>query len=56
MENPKVAILSASPEEGPISIVVLAITGRASPHVHNGVVHVGDENTYVRIVITLIAP
>lgn len=24
------------------------LTGRASPHLHNGVIHIGDENTYVR--------
>ncbi|XP_058797363.1 inactive ubiquitin carboxyl-terminal hydrolase MINDY-4B isoform X2 [Phymastichus coffea] len=46
LEDPRASILGGSPEEGPISLVLLAITGRASPHVHNGVVHVGDENTY----------
>ncbi|XP_008203225.2 inactive ubiquitin carboxyl-terminal hydrolase MINDY-4B isoform X1 [Nasonia vitripennis] len=46
MEDPRASILSGCPEEGPLSLVVLAITGRASPHLHNGVIHVGDENTY----------
>ncbi|XP_076172182.1 inactive ubiquitin carboxyl-terminal hydrolase MINDY-4B isoform X2 [Ptiloglossa arizonensis] len=46
LEDPKASILSGCPEEGPISIVILSLTGRASPHLHNGVLHVGDENTY----------
>ena len=47
LEDTKGAILSACPEEGPLSVVLLALTGRASLHLHNGVIHVGDENTYV---------
>ncbi|XP_025991754.1 inactive ubiquitin carboxyl-terminal hydrolase MINDY-4B isoform X2 [Solenopsis invicta] len=46
LEDPKAAILSGCPEEGPISIIMIVLTGRASPHLHNGVLHVGDENTY----------
>ncbi|XP_033333724.2 inactive ubiquitin carboxyl-terminal hydrolase MINDY-4B isoform X1 [Megalopta genalis] len=46
LEDPKASILSGCPEEGPISVVILLLTGRASPHLHNGVMHVGDENTY----------
>ncbi|XP_071859169.1 inactive ubiquitin carboxyl-terminal hydrolase MINDY-4B isoform X1 [Bombus fervidus] len=46
LEDPKGSILSGCPEEGPISVVILSLTGRASPHLHNGVLHVGDENTY----------
>ncbi|XP_033219974.1 inactive ubiquitin carboxyl-terminal hydrolase MINDY-4B isoform X2 [Belonocnema kinseyi] len=46
LEDTKGSILSGCPEEGPLSIVLLALTGRASPHLHNGVIHVGDENTY----------
>ncbi|XP_015436345.1 PREDICTED: protein FAM188B2 [Dufourea novaeangliae] len=46
LEEPKASILSGCPEEGPISVVILSLTGRASPHLHNGVLHVGDENTY----------
>ncbi|XP_043480672.1 inactive ubiquitin carboxyl-terminal hydrolase MINDY-4B [Leptopilina heterotoma] len=46
LEDSKGSLLSGSPEEGPLSLVLLALTGRASPHLHNGVVHVGDENTY----------
>lgn len=47
LEDPKVSILCGCPEEGPICVVILALTGRASAHLHNGVQHVGDENTYV---------
>ncbi|KAL0111895.1 hypothetical protein PUN28_013242 [Cardiocondyla obscurior] len=46
LEDPKVSILSGCPEEGPMSIVIFVLTGRVSPHLHNGVLHVGDENTY----------
>ena len=46
MEDTKASILGGCPEEGPVTIVMLALTGRASPHLHNGVIHVGDENTY----------
>lgn len=47
LEDPKASILGGCTEEGPISIIVFVLTGRASPHLHNGVLHVGDENTYV---------
>ncbi|KAH0946994.1 hypothetical protein HN011_007128 [Eciton burchellii] len=46
LEDPKASILGGCSEEGPISIVVFILTGRASPHLHNGVLHVGDEDTY----------
>ncbi|XP_015185282.1 PREDICTED: protein FAM188B2 isoform X1 [Polistes dominula] len=46
LEDQKASILSGCPEEGPISVVVFMLTGRASPHLHNGVINVGDENTY----------
>ncbi|KAI4489501.1 hypothetical protein M0802_011036 [Mischocyttarus mexicanus] len=46
LEDQKASILSGCPEEGPISVVVFMLTGRSSPHLHNGVIHVGDENTY----------
>ncbi|KAG6801121.1 inactive ubiquitin carboxyl-terminal hydrolase MINDY-4B isoform X1 [Apis mellifera caucasica] len=46
LENPRGSMLGGCPEEGSISVVVFSLTGRASPHLHNGVLHVGDENTY----------
>ncbi|XP_012345810.1 inactive ubiquitin carboxyl-terminal hydrolase MINDY-4B isoform X2 [Apis florea] len=46
LENPRSSMLSGCPEEGSISVVIFSLTGRASPHLHNGVLHVGDENTY----------
>nr|XP_034194734.1 inactive ubiquitin carboxyl-terminal hydrolase MINDY-4B isoform X1 [Osmia lignaria] len=46
LEDPKASILSGCSEEGPTAIVILSLTGRASPHLHNGVLHVGDEDTY----------
>ncbi|XP_030373178.1 inactive ubiquitin carboxyl-terminal hydrolase MINDY-4B [Scaptodrosophila lebanonensis] len=33
-------------EEGSLMIVTLLLTGRATPYLHNGVVNVGDENSY----------
>lgn len=44
-------MLGGCPEEGSISVVVFSLTGRASPHLHNGVLHVGDENTYVSLLL-----
>lgn len=35
-------------EEGSLCIVMLLLTGRASPFLHNGVIYVGDEENYVR--------
>lgn len=29
-----------------MNVVTLLLTGRATPHLHNGVIHVGDENNY----------
>ncbi|CAL7939567.1 unnamed protein product [Xylocopa violacea] len=46
LEDRKGSMLSGCPEEGPTNVVILSLTGRASPHLHNGVLHVGDENTY----------
>ncbi|XP_024879613.1 inactive ubiquitin carboxyl-terminal hydrolase MINDY-4B isoform X1 [Temnothorax curvispinosus] len=46
LEDLKASILGGCSEEGPISVIVFVLTGRASPHLHNGVLHVGDENTY----------
>ncbi|XP_077280075.1 inactive ubiquitin carboxyl-terminal hydrolase MINDY-4B isoform X1 [Temnothorax americanus] len=46
LEDSKASILGGCSEEGPISVIVFVLTGRASPHLHNGVLHVGDENTY----------
>ncbi|KYM79845.1 hypothetical protein ALC53_09767 [Atta colombica] len=46
LEDPKASILGGCSEEGPISIIIFVLTGRASSHLHNGVLHVGDENTY----------
>ncbi len=37
-------------EEGSQCIVMLLLTGRASPFLHNGVVYVGDEDHYVCII------
>lgn len=34
-------------EEGSLMIVTLLLTGRATPYIHNGVINVGDEDTYV---------
>ncbi|KYQ57714.1 Protocadherin Fat 4 [Trachymyrmex zeteki] len=50
LEDPKASILGGCSEEGPISIIIFVLTGRASPHLHNGVLHVGDENTYEFII------
>lgn len=36
-------------EEGSQCIVMLLLTGRASPFLHNGVVYVGDEDHYVSV-------
>ncbi|KAH8411192.1 hypothetical protein KR222_010057 [Zaprionus bogoriensis] len=33
-------------EEGSLMIVTLLLTGRATPYIHNGVINVGDENSY----------
>lgn len=37
----------ANNEEGSLMIVTLLLTGRATPFLHNGVVYMGDEKTYV---------
>lgn len=33
-------------EEGSLNIVILLLTGRSTPYLHNGVVYVGDEDHY----------
>uniref|UniRef100_A0A1B0A2I0 Ubiquitin carboxyl-terminal hydrolase MINDY n=1 Tax=Glossina pallidipes TaxID=7398 RepID=A0A1B0A2I0_GLOPL len=33
-------------EEGSLMIITLLLTGRATPYIHNGVINVGDENSY----------
>lgn len=38
----------ANNEEGSLMIVTLLLTGRATPFLHNGVVYMGDEKTYVK--------
>lgn len=54
LENQRGSMLGGCPEEGSISVVVFSLTGRASPHLHNGVLHVGDENTYVSLFASLL--
>lgn len=34
-------------EEGSLNIVMLLLSGRATPYLHNGVIYVGDEDHYV---------
>ncbi|XP_066597053.1 inactive ubiquitin carboxyl-terminal hydrolase MINDY-4B isoform X2 [Prorops nasuta] len=46
LEESKTSVLGGCSEEGPICVVTLMLTGRASPYLHNGVLHVGDEDTY----------
>ncbi|KAL5293484.1 MINDY4B family protein [Megaselia abdita] len=38
--------LTGTFEEGSLNVVTLLLTGRATPHLHNGVIHVGDEDNY----------
>lgn len=38
-------------EEGSLNIVTLLLTGRATPYLHNGVIYVGDEDHYVRVLL-----
>lgn len=40
-------LTSSNHEEGSLMIVTLLLTGRATPYIHNGVVNVGDESSYV---------
>ncbi|XP_067643015.1 inactive ubiquitin carboxyl-terminal hydrolase MINDY-4B isoform X2 [Eurosta solidaginis] len=44
--NKAVPLTMTNNEEGSLMIVTLLLTGRATPYLHNGVVNVGDENTY----------
>ncbi|XP_061393161.1 inactive ubiquitin carboxyl-terminal hydrolase MINDY-4B [Musca vetustissima] len=41
-----VPLTMSNNEEGSLMIVTLLLTGRATPYIHNGVVNVGDENSY----------
>lgn len=41
--------MTGTNEEGSLNIVMLLLTGRATPYLHNGVIYVGDEDHYVRI-------
>lgn len=51
------AFLIGAAEEGSHCIVMLLLTGRATPYLHNGVVYVGDEDHYVSAsIIPLAAP
>lgn len=49
LDAPKGAHLMGPYEEGSLNIVTLMLTGRATPYLHNGVVYVGDEDHYVRL-------
>lgn len=39
-------------EEGSLNIVMLLLSGRATPYLHNGVIYVGDEDHYVSAGVT----
>lgn len=47
LDAPKNAYLMGTHEEGSLNIVTLLLSGRATPHTHNGVIYVGDEDHYV---------
>lgn len=51
LDGPKGSYLMGTNEEGSLNIVTLLLTGRATPYLHNGVIYVGDEDHYVRILI-----
>ncbi|XP_008468037.1 uncharacterized protein LOC103505482 [Diaphorina citri] len=40
-------LICGVPDEGPLCIVMLMLSGRATPYLHNGIVYVGDEEHYV---------
>ncbi|XP_023304601.2 inactive ubiquitin carboxyl-terminal hydrolase MINDY-4B [Lucilia cuprina] len=47
LDSTKIVPLTMSNnEEGSLMIVTLLLTGRATPYIHNGVINVGDENSY----------
>lgn len=50
LDAPKGAHLMGHNEEGSLNIVTLLLTGRSTPYLHNGVIYVGDEDHYVRII------
>lgn len=52
LDAPKGAHLMGPHEEGSLNIVMLLLSGRATPYLHNGVVYVGDEDHYVSIART----
>ncbi|KAI5715007.1 hypothetical protein M8J77_008930 [Diaphorina citri] len=39
-------LICGVPDEGPLCIVMLMLSGRATPYLHNGIVYVGDEEHY----------
>lgn len=49
LDAPKGAHLMGPHEEGSLNIVMLLLSGRATPYLHNGVIYVGDEDHYVRV-------
>lgn len=53
MDAPKGAHLMGPHEEGSLNIVMLLLSGRATPYLHNGVIYVGDEDHYVSAPQTL---
>lgn len=55
LDGPKGAYLTGNLEEGSLNIITLLLTGRGTPYLHNGVVYVGDEDHYVRIMISVIS-
>ncbi|XP_055904614.1 inactive ubiquitin carboxyl-terminal hydrolase MINDY-4B [Eupeodes corollae] len=46
IKGPGTVSLVGNKEEGSLNIVTLLLTGRATPYIHNGVIHAGDENSY----------
>ncbi|XP_077283192.1 inactive ubiquitin carboxyl-terminal hydrolase MINDY-4B, partial [Arctopsyche grandis] len=42
----RINYLVSSQVEGSLNLVMLALTGRATPYLHNGIVYVGDEDHY----------
>lgn len=49
LDAPKNSYLMGTQEEGSLNIVALLLSGRATPHTHNGVIYVGDEDHYVNL-------
>lgn len=53
MDAPKGAHLMGPHEEGSLNIVMLLLSGRATPYLHNGVIYVGDEDHYVSVFVSV---